>query len=148
MFLITRGFFTVGGHPAANRAIDVFDRTDGTRPTLYNLAFTPIANPITTDALGNVAFYIGAGTFEFHVSGYRVPFDTAEGGGAIPPIKYHQVVPAATWTISHDRNTKPDVLLLTDSDGDDRVYTDVSYPDDATIVIEWPSPTSGWAYIQ
>lgn len=62
-------------------------------------------------------------------------------------IKHHQTSPAATWTIPHNRDTKPDIVLLTDDDGDERVYTDVSYPDDATVVVEWPAPTTGWAYI-
>jgi hypothetical protein len=68
--------------------------------------------------------------------------------GNVVPIKFRQSAPAATWTIHHSRNTKPDVVLLTDGDGNERVYTDVSYPDDSTVVVEWPVPTSGWAYIQ
>lgn len=149
MFLITRGFMTQSGKPAANRAIDIFRRDDHTtRPTLYAMdQLTPVSNPITTDELGNIMFYIGAGEFEFHVSGYRVPFDTSEAG-AVSPIKVHFSAPASTWTIPHDRNTKPDIILVTDADGQARVYTDVSYPDDSTVVVEWPSPETGWAYIQ
>jgi hypothetical protein len=150
MFLITRGFFAATGVPAANRAIDVFERDDHvTRPPLFDLNLAPISNPAVTDDLGNLTFYIAAGEFEFHVNGYRIPFDTAAGGGgAVAPIKFHQAVPAATWTVLHDRNTKPPVLLITDSDGDQTVFTDVTYPDDSTIVIEWPSAESGWAYVQ
>lgn len=73
---------------------------------------------------------------------------TALAVAGIPAIKFHQTAPAATWTISHNRNNKPDVVLLSDDDGNERVFTDVSYPDDATVVVEWPSPTTGWAYIQ
>lgn len=150
MFLITRGFFSAAGVPAAYRAIDIFERATGTRPTLYDLdQITPLTNPIETDALGNLAFYINAGQFEFHVSGYRVPFDTNEAsGGATTPIKFHQAAPAATWTVPHDRNTKPSVILIADSDGGQPSFTDVTYPDDSTIVIEWPSAETGWAYIQ
>lgn len=151
MFLVARGFFAANGVPAANRAIDVFDRSDGSRPQLYALdQVTPVGNPLETDELGNLVFYIFEGQYEFHVNGYHSPFDAIEpgaGGGAVP-IKHHQTAPAATWTIPHDRNTKPEVILLTDSDGIARVLTDVSYPDDSTIVIEWPSPETGWAYIQ
>lgn len=68
--------------------------------------------------------------------------------GTAPPIKFHQVAPAALWTITHNRNTKPDVVLISDDDGNERVFTDIEYPDEATILVEWPTPTSGWAYIQ
>lgn len=68
--------------------------------------------------------------------------------GARPAIEFRQSVPAAQWTIPHDRDTKPDVVLLTDDDGTERVFTDVDYPDNATVIVTWPAPTSGWAYIQ
>lgn len=66
-------------------------------------------------------------------------------GASVPPL--HQTAPAATWTITHNLGFKPGVQLFTDDDGDQQVYTDVSYPDDNTVVIEWPSPTTGWAYV-
>lgn len=151
MILVTRGFFSASGVPASNRLIDVFMRSDHvTRPTLYDENNVPLTNPIETDDLGNLVFYIAQGEYEFHVSGYRVPFDAigAGGGGGAIPIHHHQVAPAATWTIPHDRLTKPNVVLLSDDDGDEAVLTDISYPDDSTVVVEWPAPTTGWAYIQ
>lgn len=65
----------------------------------------------------------------------------------VPAFKHHQTSPAAEWTLVHNRNTKPDVVLIPDTDGDERVYTDVTYPDESTVLVEWPSPTTGWAYI-
>lgn len=60
---------------------------------------------------------------------------------------FQQVAPAATWTIEHNLGTKPPVALFLDEDPHVPVHTDVSYPDNNTIVIEWPSPESGWAFM-
>lgn len=60
----------------------------------------------------------------------------------------HRVsVAASTWTWVHNLSTRPDVLLFIDSDPGEAVYTDVSYPDENTVVVEWPSPESGWIYL-
>lgn len=70
------------------------------------------------------------------------------GAGGVIPVKHHQSSAAATWTIIHNRNNRPDVVLFTDDTGNERVYTDLTYPDDNTVVVEWPSALTGWAYVQ
>ena len=62
-------------------------------------------------------------------------------------IVYTQSSPAATWTWVHNLNSRPQIALFLDSDLSELVYTDISYPDQNTAVIEWPSPESGKAYI-
>lgn len=64
-------------------------------------------------------------------------------GGA--SMKWRQDVPAATWTIVHNFDSRPAVVLVLDDDPTEPVHTDVSYPDGNTVVIEWPSPVTGWA---
>lgn len=71
----------------------------------------------------------------------------ADPSGAAP-LAFHFAAPAATWTLIHNRGSYPPVVLFTDADGDEPVWTDVSYPDVNTTVVEWPSPTTGSAYIQ
>lgn len=72
----------------------------------------------------------------------------AGGGGGEPSEGYvhHQEAPASTWTVVHNLNTKPDLVLVVEPDLTERVYTAVTYPDMNTAVVEWPSPESGWAY--
>lgn len=55
-------------------------------------------------------------------------------------------VPSSTWTLTHNLNSRPDVLLFIDSDPGEAVITDVTYPDLNTLVVSWPSPESGWIY--
>lgn len=70
----------------------------------------------------------------------------AEGASAVP-VPFHQATPAATWTILHSLGTKPSVVVLLDSDPTVPVVTDVFYPDLATVVLEFLSPESGYAYL-
>jgi hypothetical protein len=65
--------------------------------------------------------------------------------GAI--FSFHQATPAATWTILHSLASKPSVVVLLDSDPTVPVVTDVVYPDLATVVLEFLSPESGYAYL-
>lgn len=67
------------------------------------------------------------------------------GGGSSLQFTYNQLAPAATWTIVHNTNSYPGCRLFVDSDPGELVYTDVSYPDSNTVVVEWPSPESGRA---
>ena len=60
---------------------------------------------------------------------------------------HRQDVPAATWSVSHTLGGCPDVVLLLDDAPAERVFTDVSYPDDHTVTIEWPTAVAGWAYL-
>lgn len=66
-------------------------------------------------------------------------------GGAV--LAYRQTVPAATWIIQHDLGRKPPAVLLPDDSAGQPVWTDVTYPDDNTVTIEWPTAVSGWAYL-
>lgn len=60
---------------------------------------------------------------------------------------HHQVVPASTWVIVHNRNSKPWFNLILDSDPNSINFTDVTYPDLNTAIVEWPSPETGHAYL-
>jgi hypothetical protein len=67
-------------------------------------------------------------------------------GGGSGASSYHQVSPAATWTIQHNQGTRPQFMLFVDSDPDEPVFTDILYPDLNTAVIEWTQPETGWAF--
>lgn len=75
-------------------------------------------------------------------------FDDGRGprgpaGPAGTSYVHTQSSPAATWTVSHGLNRYPSVAILIDSSPGELVYTDVSYPDSNTIVVEFPSPETG-----
>lgn len=67
------------------------------------------------------------------------------GGGARP--SFHQATPAATWTWVHNLGGYPPIALFADDDPDEQCFTDITYTDANTVLIEWPAPTSGWAYV-
>jgi hypothetical protein len=102
------------------------------------------ANPSQTDPVLVVQDETGATVFSVAPDGTIEPPVTA--GAPIPP--YVQLVPASTWTITHNLGTVPSVVLLTDSDPGIPVITDFSYPDLNTVVVEWPSAESGKAYLR
>lgn len=68
--------------------------------------------------------------------------------GAGGTMEFTQADPASTWTIVHTLGGRPDVRLFETADPNSEVFTDLVYLNDgATIVVTWPEPTSGWAYI-
>lgn len=60
---------------------------------------------------------------------------------------HHQISPGATWTITHNLGRKPVPTLLPDDSPTRPVNTDLVYPDLNTLIVEWPAPTSGYAYL-
>lgn len=84
-----------------------------------------------------------------------IEFDDSRGpAGPVGPagasgshLEYIQSAAAATWTWVHNLGTRPAVTLFLSGAPSELVYTDVSYPDLNTVVIEWPSAESGKAYI-
>lgn len=69
------------------------------------------------------------------------------GIGISAHFAHYQATPAASWMITHNLGRKPPVALFLDSDPDTVVHTDVYHPDLNTVLIEWPSPESGWVYL-
>jgi hypothetical protein len=137
--LVTRNFRRASGALAKNTQINVTLRDSAT-----------VVDSFTTDELGFGAVYLNPGQYDFVGvnPSFRIPFDVTESEGGPAPIIFSQSVAAATWTITHNRGTKPDMVLVLDEDPLRAVYTDITYPDDNTAVVEWPTPVTGKAYIQ
>lgn len=68
-------------------------------------------------------------------------------GPTTPVVTFRQATPAATWTIPHPLATKPPVVVLLDTAPTVPVTTDTYYPDSNTVVLEFPSPESGYAHL-
>lgn len=95
------------------------------------------------------------------VAGNPVLHTTAAGWEVPPPPSIDEVVcgpiswchvhvqsvPAATWTIIHNLGCKNMPTLITTSAPGEPQWTDVTFVDDDTMIVEWPVPESGWAYI-
>lgn len=154
MILVTENFRHVNGQPARNRSIDVFFRDTTTRANLFDDEFgsVPLTNPIETDEIGNLDFYIEEGSYDFVALGARIPFDAEPhgtgGGGGSERFAYTQPVgdPAATWIVNHNLGMPTEPVVLLDSDPDRPVWTDVEHgtPNQTTII--FPSPVSGKAF--
>lgn len=65
---------------------------------------------------------------------------------SVDSFDYVQAPPAAVWTIVHGLNGYPDVLVL-DNTGR-KLYADVQYPDDQTVVVSHDHPYSGTAKLR
>lgn len=136
--LVTRNFERASGAPLRYHDVQVTDR--GADPVLF---------AGVTDQVGFLSAYLEPGSYDWMVDGYRVPFDVTAPVtvSPSPPFIHTQAVAAATWTILHNRGTKPDLVIILDSDPNTRAYTDVAYPDLNTAVVELPVAATGKAYI-
>lgn len=106
---------------------------------------------LITDQLGTIHHYFNPGMYDWIVLGARIPFDVIDSGGGTggePPYIHTQSSPASTWTVVHNRGTKPPVVIELAAFPGEAVYTDVTYQDLNTLIIELPSAASGAAYIQ
>lgn len=109
-----------------------------------------------TISLGGVELLVGPPAIPtFQVAppsasgGVLVPVPGVQGppGASGNTFVHVQSTPAATWTITHNLGTKPAVVLELASDPDALVFTDLTYPDLNTVVVEWPTAESGKAYL-
>ncbi|VXC09178.1 hypothetical protein [Aeromicrobium sp. 9AM] len=66
-------------------------------------------------------------------------------GAAGGAFRFTQTVPASTWTIAHNLGRYPVFNLFPADSPNTPVFTDVTYPDDNTAVVEWPTAVSGRA---
>lgn len=62
-------------------------------------------------------------------------------------LKFVQTTAAATWVWTHNLGHNPQVHLFPSDSPIEAVITDITYPDENTLIIEWPAPISGVAYI-
>lgn len=71
------------------------------------------------------------------------PGPRGAAGGEI--YTHTQSAAAATWTITHPLGRKPGSVTVWIAD--ELVHTDIQAPDNQTVVITFPSPTSGYAQL-
>lgn len=65
------------------------------------------------------------------------------GGSAQASQRFVQTfsLPSSQWTVIHNFGFFPNVIVF-DGDGNE-IAADVQYTDDNTVVVTWPSPTTG-----
>jgi hypothetical protein len=138
MPVVTRTFRHQNGTPARNQLVGVRDAATGA-----------VVTSDVTNASGLFAAWLEPGSYQFDVDGLLIPFTVAPGGDLPSSGRYvhTQSAPAALWNVSHNLGTKPNVVLVVDSDPTEPVITDVFYTDDNHLTVEWPSPESGKAYL-
>lgn len=150
MILVTKNFRFQNGQPARDRPVDIYVRDTTTREPIFNdfLGLVPLPNPIRTDDIGNVDFYIDEGSYDFFAEGVRVPFDaiSPSGGGGLEPFVHPQISPASTWIIEHNLGFSKDPTILVDSRPNVSVITDIEHGDLNHTTISFPSPETGKAF--
>lgn len=145
MILVRENFRYPNNQVAAGQAITVYDRDTSSLSSLFvdEAGTVPLINPVTTDSVGNVDFYISPGAYDFWVSGVRVPFDV-DAALSVPSYTHVQTIPNDTWTIIHNLGFNPNVSVVI---GGEEVMTDVSWPDLNTVIVGLDIPRMGSAYL-
>lgn len=145
MILVRENFKYPNGQVAAGQAITIYDRGLFTQPALYvdEAGAVPLLNPVVTDEVGNVHFYIAPGAYDFSVASVRVPFDV-DAALSVPSYTHVQTIPNTTWTIIHNLGFKPNVSVVV---GGEEVLTDVEWPDLNTVIVGLDIPRMGSAYL-
>ena len=147
--LVHQNFRYSSGQIASGEDVLIVARGTLTNATLYPSAVgsTTLLNPLIADEIGNINFYIDVGSYDYLVNGARIPFDAFEAEGAQTfYLQFDQDTPVATWAILHSFGRHPDVTII---DAENQmILTDLEYPDLATVVATFPSPTTGKAILQ
>lgn len=68
-------------------------------------------------------------------------------GSAGSSYTHTQAAPASVWTITHSLGKYPMPTILLDDDPSQPVWTDIEYTDANTLVLTFPSPVTGHAYL-
>jgi hypothetical protein len=145
VILVRENFRYANGQIAAGQPIEVRLRGSATKPPLFvdPDGLVPKTNPVLTDSVGNLSFYIAPGSYDFAVFGITVPFDV-EDGALAPSYVHVQTIPNQTWTIIHNLGFNPNVSVVI---GGEEVLTDVSWPDVNTVIVGLDAPYLGSAYL-
>ncbi len=136
--LVVKSFRHINGAPA--RFVDL---------QIVNRGTNTVVEDLTTNSLGTVSLYLAPGQYDWLILGARIPFDVIDPGQPepLPPHVHDQSTPAATWTVTHNRGSKPPIVLVLDADPSEPVFASLAYPDLNTITVELPSAETGKAYI-
>lgn len=132
--------------------------SDGDQAILYNdrLKTAVAANPVSTDNLGNLLFYVVPGHYTCVVNGMefkvQVGYDPEEPGSAIPDVRYlayvHQQADLAMdWIVSSPLPFEPAACRVEytgDAPGESRMVP-FSYGANGTIVVHNGAPCRGTA---
>lgn len=125
---------------------------DGTTAALFTSqsGSTAKPNPTEADGLGQIEFYAETGAYEIVMLDTNhtmtvVVYPTEVGSSS--EYVHTQAVAAGSWNITHNLGKFPSVVLVLNSAPDESVVTDVHYTSEDTLIVEWPSPESGKAYL-
>ncbi len=139
------------GRVAAGVRVTVVTMPAEQLAALYDVDSLPMANPVMTDAEGELEFWAPAGDYALRANGVSIPL-VLEGGAldtdAVKTYVHSQPTPSQTWVVTHNLNTYPEVLVKatdgTELEGD----TDYSAgPNQVTISFPGGA-VSGVAYLR
>lgn len=120
MNLVTQNFRYASEQVAAHQLINVYLRGTSTKALLYQDedGLLAASNPVRTDAVGNVSFYITPGNYDFEAFGVRVPFDSLVfDAGAVADLQDDLVAHVAGTTNVHGIVDAEDLDARTAFDG-------------------------------
>lgn len=89
---------------------------------------------------------IGDGETPWNLLPYMAGNSSGGGGGSDTYVHY-QPSPSAEWLIQHNIGAIREPVILLASDPTHPVYTDVTYVNSDRMLLIFPEPVSGWAYV-
>lgn len=112
--LVTENFRHANGQIAADVPIDIFIRDTVVYAALFSdpSGTVPLENPLTTDEVGNLNFYVEEGSYDYIVFNVVVPFDVISEGEGAGPIVHNQNTALAEWIFNHNLGRNPDITVI------------------------------------
>jgi hypothetical protein len=80
------------------------------------------------------------------VAQFNALTELVKAGGVGGAYRHVQDEPAATWVVEHNLGRCPTPTLLLSGEQQPQ-YTDIEYPDENTLIVEWDVPLTGIAYV-
>ena len=117
------------GRVAAETPVSIVFRGTSTLAPIFGskLGTDSLPNPLTTDVLGNIDYYIEVGSYDYLINTIRQPFDVEETGGGGDSdvfVEWIQSTPSASWMVPHAIPRTPQVGVIVDGE---LVLADVEY---------------------
>lgn len=108
-------------------------------------------NPVLTDSLGNLTFWVNPGEYEVEINEHRFPvsiglhpLEPVSGGGGAVGYQHIQTIPATEWTIPHNMGRPAAGCSVKESTGD-WVLCGMETNTPVVTILSFDAPTSGEA---
>lgn len=137
---------------AAGQLLHIFPRLSNVHAQLYadQAGTIPLANPVTTDAMGFVDLWVENGDYWGYINGqaFYLIIDLDPNLTHVWPstFRWEQNASAMVWVIAHGLDSFPAVSVI--SPANEQLFGDVAYIDSNNLTITFGAPVDGTAFLR